>query len=176
MIVMDRAVGGRRGGLTLLEVVFACVVLSVVLLGVFSAMGSAQRADVLTRERQAASEKASEMLDTLLSGEVPAAGAFQAIAFDVPFNTGRAGLAPNLTPAEPFPMDAWTWAGAPAPSSVTQAGIAVARVGVDPTNDAGTDANNANLMEVRVVVAWRSAAWRPGQPDQQLELVGRRIR
>ena len=167
---------GRRDGLTLLEVVFAVVVLSVVLLGVFSAMNSAQRADVLTRERQAASEKASEMLDTLLSGEVPAAGAFLAIPFEVPFNTGRAGARPNLTPAEPFPTDAWTWAGAPVPSPVTQAGIAVARVGVDMTNDGGIDANNANLMEVRVVVAWRSAAWQVGQSDQQLELVGRRIR
>jgi type II secretory pathway pseudopilin PulG len=160
-----------RAALTLLEVVVAIGVLSIVLLGVFSAMSSAQRSDTLTRERAAASEEAFKMLDSLLAGEVPdLAGPNVAVPFDVPFNSSR------LVPADPYPTDPWTWVGETPPSSVTMAGIAVARVGVDMLDDDGTDPENDDLMEVRVTVAWRSAAWQVGQADQRIDIVGRRLR
>lgn len=159
-----------RRGLTLLEVVLAVVVLSVVLLGVFTALRTAQRTDALTRERQAASEEAFKMLDTMLSGLLPESGAPVVIPFDVPYQSGV------LRPANPYPTGIWTEAGAVAPSTVTMAGVAVARVNVPLVEGDTGAASNDQLIEVRVQVAWRPMDWQPGENDQRIELVSRRMR
>lgn len=164
-MTLSRREAREQDGLTLVEVVMSVGVLSVILLGMFSAMASAQRTDALTRERAAASEAAFNMLDAVLSGPVPAAGEFVELPFNVEVDTGKAGTLPVLRPANPFPTSPWTFIGQPAPSPVMQAGIAVARVGVD-------DGNDVDLMEVRVLVAWRAA----DDTNQRIELVSRRLR
>lgn len=158
-----RDVGSGRDGLTLIEVVVAAGVLSVILLGTFSAVSAAQRSDVLTRERAAASEACFAMLDAVLTGPVPAAGEALAITFPASYDTGRGSV--DLRPADPFPSEPWTFIGESPPATVTQAGIAVARVGVD-------GAANEDLMEVRVLVAWRAA----DGTNQRVEAVSRRLR
>jgi type II secretory pathway pseudopilin PulG len=161
---------GRRGGLTLLEVVFAVGVLSIILLGVFSAMNTAQRADALTRERRSASEVAFAMMDTLLSGEAPPVVSGVVTPEWTPFAVPHNGS--TLKPADPYPMEPFGGvAGAPEPPTV--GGIPVAGLALTSVPDVA----NMNLIEVRVVVAWRPSDWtRVGDPDQRIELVSRRIR
>lgn len=157
---------GGRGGLTLIEVVIAAGVLSLIILGMFSAMNAAQRADVLTRERAAASEACHAMLDSMLTGPVPIAGEAVEVTFPVMYETGNGSVA--LRPATPYPSDPWTFIGEPQPT-MTMAGVAVARVGV---NIGTTNEANDDLMEVRVMVAWRAA----DETDQRVEAVSRRTR
>jgi type II secretory pathway pseudopilin PulG len=162
-------------GLTLLEVVFASAILSFVLLAVFSAMSMVQRSDALTRERQAASEEAFKMLDTMLALDPETTGAGMALPFDVPVHGGGSTVA-NLKPADPYPTDPWDWAGAAAPSPVTMAGIAVAKSGVSLEDGETANADAVNLIEVRVTVCWRPADWKVGDKDQRIDLVSRRVK
>jgi len=155
-----------RGGLTLVEVVMAAGVLSVVLLGMFSAMNASQQSDVLTRERAAASEACHAMLDSMLTGSVPGAGTALEVQFPVNYATGNGNVA--LEPAAAYPSDPWTFIGQTQPT-MTVAGVAVAKVGV---NVGTTDEANDDLMEVRVLVAWRAA----DGTDQRVEAVSRRVR
>lgn len=156
-----------RGGLTLVEIVMACAVLSIVLLGMFGAMNSSQRADVLTRERAAAAEACHAMLDSMLTGAVPGAGSVLEVQFPVSYDTGNGSV--PLDPAVNYPSDPWTFSGTAQPT-MTVAGIAMAKTGVnigDTVNEANDD-----LCEVRVLVAWRSA----DGTDQRIEAVSRRVR
>ncbi|MBX3470683.1 MAG: prepilin-type N-terminal cleavage/methylation domain-containing protein [Planctomycetes bacterium] len=160
-----------REGLTLVEVVIAVGILSLILLGTFGAMATAQRTDLLTRERMAAAEACYNALDTILTGEVPAAGASVSFQFPVAFKSGRDTLTP-LRPAFAYPTDLWTWASVAPPAPITLAGVAVAKVGVNATNPDANDAGNVDLMEARVMVAWRAA----DGTDQRFEARARRVR
>lgn len=146
-------------GLTLIEVVIATGILSIFVLGMFSALTSAQRADVLTREHAAASEACFSMLDAVLGGAVPDSSGAVEVPFAVDVKT-TAGARP-LVPASPYPDDPWTFLGRTAPTTVSQPGIAVARI-----------VEGEDLMEVRVTVAWRAA----DNTNQRLEVVSRRLR
>lgn len=156
-----------RGGLTLVEIVMAAGVLSVVLLGMFGAMNTSQKSDVLTRERAAAAEACHAMLDSMLTGPVPGVGSPLEVQFAVSYDTGNGSV--SLEPAATYPSDPWTFTGGTQPT-MTMAGIAVAKVGVN----IGDTANEVNddLMEVRVLVAWRAA----DGTDQRVEAVSRRVR
>jgi Tfp pilus assembly protein PilV len=163
---------GRRG-LTLVEVVFASGVLSIIMLGVFSALSSAQRADMITRERQAVSEKAAEMLDAMLAYDAPPAGTGVAVAFDVTLDlAGTIKLKP--APDDATVAATWAWSLDPsAPSTPTMGGVAAVRAGVDTRPGSNDAAGNTDLLEARVVFAWHPA---DGQGVQRVELVSRRIR
>jgi prepilin-type N-terminal cleavage/methylation domain-containing protein len=195
-----------RSGLTLIEIVMATAVLAVVLLGMFSAMNNSQRADMLTRERAAAAEACHAMLDTMLTGALPApTDPATVVLFPVYYQTGNGevdttnnvdddgdGIVDDsgevvLKPAATYPSDPWTFSGTtqPGASAMTvlvgtvatpAAGVAVVKAGVDVGNT--KDENNDDLIEVRVVVAWRSALVQAnGTPiDQRIEATSRRIR
>ncbi len=164
MLTLRRRPSAREA-LTLIEVVIAVAILSVILLGMFSAIASAQQADRLTREHAAVSEAAFNVMDEMLTGGVPEDGdPARVLQFPVTINTGRGQV--DLLPARSFPTDLWTLAGATAPAPVTEPGVAVAYIKVDG------DAANTDLMEVRVLVAWQSA----DGSDQRVELVSRRVR
>lgn len=164
----QRGARSAREGLTLVEIIMAVGVLSIFLVGMFATMASAQRADVLTRERAAASEAAYTMLDTIMTSDFDAVSD-RTLAFNVEFDTGRAGGQPFLTPAQSFPTDIWTAMGQTAPTSFATAGVAVTRAGVE---DFASDTENPDLMEIRVMVAWRAA----DGSDQRIDVTSRRTR
>lgn len=157
--------GGARDGLTLVEIVMAVAVLSIFLVGMFATLANAQLADVLTRERAAASEAAFTMLDTVMTSDFDLM-ANRSLAFDVEFDTGRSGAQPRLAPARTFPTDVWTSMGQTPPATITTPGVVVTRTGVDG------DPGNADLMEVRVMVAWRAS----DGTDQRIDVTTRRVR
>lgn len=163
--LQQRTAPRGRDGLTLVEIVIAVAILSVFLVGMFATMASAQRADVLTRERTAASEAAFTMLDTIMTSDFDLMSN-RTLTFNVEFDTGRAGTQPFLAPAASFPTDVWTSWGQTAPTTFPTAGVVVTRTGVDG------DAGNTDLMEVRVMVAWRAF----DGTDQRLDVTSRRVR
>lgn len=142
---MVAARGSSRAGLTLIEITISFGILMVLLTGVFAAMASSMRAEVLTREHQAASETALLQLDTVMSNPTLAFVDAES-AFDVQFKSGRAGAAPTdtlLSPQDPLPAD----------YAQNRTGRIVTRL-INPT-----------LLEVRVSVAWRGADNRPARLD-----------
>lgn len=162
-----------RSGLTLIEIVMATAVLSIVLLGMFGAMDSSQRADVLTRERAAAAEACHSMLDSVLTGPMPGSGNALELAFAVNYDTGNGNV--PLKPATTYPSDPWTFkgsgSGAPMLAGVAVAGVAIVKGGVN-VGDGTPNEDNTNLIEARVLVAWRSA----DGSDQRVEATSRRVR
>jgi prepilin-type N-terminal cleavage/methylation domain-containing protein len=155
-------------GLSLVEVVVAVGVLSIILLGLMASFASAQRADLLTREHQAASEAAFKQMDTLLMNPnfdaVPTKGHFH-----VQFKS--TGGAVNLKPAETPP------AGYEVP--VDGSGDATLETGhytalqMTATNGfSGDQLLGADCMQLSVTVAWRGA----DGSDQRVDLVTMRVR
>lgn len=141
--------GARRRGFTLLEVVLALGVLSVLLIGLFSCLASSMRVDGLTREHQAASEAAAGQLDVYLTD--PALTFQDAEAyFDVPSKVGGAVLAPP----------------APLPPGWTQARAGRVELRLNP------DGLGSDLLRVSVSVAWRAA----DGTAQRVDLVSLRTR
>lgn len=162
--------GGARGGLTLIEVVFAVGLLAIFLLGMFSTLATAMKSDALTREHQAASDAAMRQLDLVVS--IPNFPTIQrsvgttpvpAYAFEATYGPPRAGTPPKGTLTLPalatadVPLNADD-AGTAGADESTWAGRVV--VVTDPDGDGSTD-----LVEVRVTVAWRAADNRPARVD-----------
>lgn len=152
----------RDAGLTIVEIVLALGVLSIFLTGVFAAMLHAQRADVLTRERAAASEACFRELDRVLSNPSYATVVNIVDTFDVRYDTGRSAagepVSASLGPADPYPADLQ-----PRPSA-THAGTVVTVQ--DPDGDGSND-----VLEVRASVAWRAA----DGSNQRVDAVARRV-
>lgn len=157
-----------RDGLTLVEIVMAVALLSIFLLGMFTTLANAQRADMLTRERAAASEAAFTMLDTVLTSDFDLMSN-RTLAFNVEFDTGQSGTQPFLTRAKTYPTDIWTELGQTAPTSITTAGVAVTQTAVE---DFTGDTGNSDLMEIRIMVAWRAC----DGSDQRIDVTTRRVR
>jgi prepilin-type N-terminal cleavage/methylation domain-containing protein len=150
----------RRRGLTLLEVVLSTAVLSVVLLGTFSAMAHAARADALSRERDAATRQALLELDDR-SAAIVTPASFDAelvdppldVAFDVLVETAR-GVRTPLPPA-----------------ARGHASGRVGRLTATPVRD-GTYDGKVHLVELKASVRWRAA---DGQ-DAQVVLSAWKVR
>lgn len=182
-----RASGRRaRRAVTLVEVAVAAAVLAVFLLGIFSALGVARRAQVLTRERQVASEAAHAKLDELAATPfdelVPLAGqGFSARhAFDVGYRfedpdadglaAATISLAAVATAEDPLNPDD------PA-TAADEAGFA-GRLRVSDDGDGDglpddlDDDDVTDRLELQAIVVWRGADGAP----QRLELVTRRTR
>lgn len=175
-----------RRAVTLVEVAVAAAVLAVFLLGIFSALAVARRAQILTRERQVASEAAHAKLDELAATPfdelVPLAGqGFTARhAFDVGYrfeDPEADGLA-EATSSLP------AIATAEAPLNPDDAGTAAdearfagrLRVSDDGDGDGLPDDLDddevADRLELHAIVVWRGVDGAP----QRLELVARRTR
>lgn len=161
-IVEEAARAGERG-LTLIEVVFASAILSVLLLGLFSSMAHAMRMDALSREREAATRAAMQELDDRVMA-VSTDTAFDAlvtptpldVSFHVALDTGNGQV--NLTPAQTSPANA---------SPSTQVG----RLTVTELTE-GTYDGVVHLIQARAVVRWRGSDGR----DAEVILVSRKVR
>lgn len=151
-----------RDGLTIVEIVLALGVLSIFLTGIFAAMLHAQRADVLTRERAAASEACFRELDRVMGNPSFALIADVTDSFEVRYDTGRSAagepLSVPLEPADPYPAEL---ASRPNPA---HAGTVVTVQ--DPDGD-----GSADVLEVRVTVAWRAV----DGSNQRIDAVARRL-
>ena len=147
-------------GLTLIEVVVATGVLSIVITSMFGTLGGFQRTETMTRERQAASQAAFRQLDLVGASAFSSLGGWNGAAFDVPYND-------TLLPAAFVPINT---------------GLDADRVGrvvvVDVDLDGDGNAEDydgdaiADLVEIRVTCAWRSV----DGSDASFEAVTRRSR
>ena len=145
--------------LSLLETTLSLVLLLVVLGAVFTSVNVASRSERNGRERQAAKAAANAALQELRVlpfEETPRGVNLESHAFAVSANSGAGpfALPPASAAFEPLNTAAEDRAGH---VSVLE----------DPEGD-GT----AELLELRVVVAWRST----GGADERLELVTRRVK
>jgi hypothetical protein len=157
---MKRLPRATSRGLTLVEVVVATGVLSVVITSMFSVLGSFQRTEVMTRERQAASQAAFRHLDLVGASSFGSLSSWNGAAFDVPYNE-------TLLPGPSVPINT----GADA----DRVGRVVI-VDVDLDGDGSAEDYDgdsvSDLVEIRVTCAWRSV---DGQ-DASFEAVTRRSR
>lgn len=157
-----------RAGLTLLEIVLATGVLSVVLLGMFSAMAHGSRMNGLRREREAATRRALEYIELrVMSANTDTA--FDALttlteSFDVQLTTGD-GNTFSLPPAQ---LDAL-------PNNLAGQLVVTGDLngnGSD-TDDEGYYDGKPNMLLATATVRWRSAYGGPGTTagDQDQEVV-----
>ncbi len=143
-----RAFGGRRKALTLVEIVFATALLVILLTGLFAALGSARKAEVWSREHQAASDAAFRTLEELAA--TPYGALTPGIAaFEVPYGEGGTTLPAadaSFYPLQDDPdtadVDESTWAG----RLIVREGP-----GLNDYDGDGT----ADVLELEAVVAWR---------------------
>lgn len=174
-----------RRDFSLVEVVIATGMLAVFLLGLTSALQLGQQSATLAREQQAALEAANRQLDLITSAgdvdqilRVAGTGGGGAkdvgeYAFAVPY--GEGALSPASAAYLPLNPDA---AGTAGDESQLPGHVRVIE-DVDGDGVIGGDEDldgdgSVDYLEVRVVVAWRSAAL--GGADQSLELVSRVVR
>ena len=151
------------GGLTLVEVVIASAILSVLLLGLFSSMAHAMRMDALSREREAATRAALQEIDDRVMA-VSTAADFDAlvtptpldVAFHVAIDTGNGQV--NLSPAQSNPANA---------SPSTQVGRLTVTTLAEGTYD-----SVVHLIQARAIVRWRGVDGR----DSEVILVSRKVR
>lgn len=131
-----------RAGLTLVEIVMAVGLFSLLVLGLFSSMTTAMKVEAMTREHQAASEAATRQLDLFMT-DPALAFADTTTYFDVQFKTDKdqtgTPTVSLLRPSNPLPTG-WT-------------GTRPGRVLVDLDPDGMGD----NMVRITVTVAWRSA-------------------
>lgn len=154
-----RATASSRSGLTLVEIAVAVGVLALLLAGLFAAMASSLKADVLTRERQAAAEAASRQLDSYLTDPALSFSADSEAYFDVPFKTGDGEV--NLTPSSPLPTG-WT-----------QSRAGRVHVDVNPTDPVdGASSMGDDIVMITASVSWMGADYRA----QRLDMVSMRVR
>ncbi len=155
-----------RRELTLVEVVFSTGLLGVLLAGLFAALGSARRAELYSREHQAASDQAFQLLEshaatpfgTLLElcrdGATPDGySAVHTQAFDVPY--GQSATT-SLPPADEafYPRNADD-PDTPADEAAYAARVFV-RVPTTGTVELDGDADAVpDVVEIEVVVAWK---------------------
>lgn len=149
---------GRRTAFSLVEVTVALGVLSILFAGLIGAILTSASHATAVREHQAASQAALARLDQEMTAEYSAfTGSFPVFVTTGRTNAAGTALRAQLTPAPSafFPQDA---------ANPTNAGH-VTRT-LNPDGNTGTD-----LMEVRVTVAWRSAAG----GNARVDVVSRRI-
>lgn len=119
----------HRRTLSLLELLIATALLSVVLLSLFGSLFSSDRLRTLTRERTAAGLRAVSMLEEVAASDWDALPGRSGETFEVAVETGNGGW--QLEPP----------AGLPAPGLVTV-----------------VDAASPDLRQIRVSVRWSSRA------------------
>jgi type II secretory pathway pseudopilin PulG len=156
-----RKPASRREALTLVEILFALAVLSILLLGVFATLATAQKASIMARERAAASESCFRQLDLVLANPTFDAVADTSGVFEVEYDTGRGGVH-LAAAADPYPTELES---VRPPASHDKPGTVVTVR--DPDGD-----GSAGVLEVRVTVAWRSV----DNTNQRLDAVARRLR
>ena len=154
---------GSRAGMTLIEVVTALAVLAVLLTGLFATLAAAQRTEVATREYQAASAAVYQRLEVVASHRSfsDTLTTWNGAAFHVPYHDDLP-LPPAATPLN---------AGADAEKAGR---IEIVEVDVDgdgAPDDFDGD-GSADLIEIRVVAAWRSV----DGSDRRVEALVRRSR
>ena len=148
--------------MTLVELVTALAVLAVLLTGLFATHAAAHRTEVATRENQAASSAVYQRLDVVASHRSfsDTLTTWDGAAFHVPYQDLR------LLPAT-APLNAGV--------DAEKAGrIQVVEVDVDGDGDPEDydGDGSADLIEIRVVAAWRSA----DGSDRSVEAMVRRSR
>lgn len=172
----------RQRSMTLIEVAIATSVLSVLMLGLLSSLNVAQRSSFYVQERQAALEAAQRQLDLVTSaGDIDAilrvpgvgSGAIKNVteyAFQVPLRGST--LAPATATWLPLNADD------PATSVDEREFAGHVRViedvdgdGVLTSDEDFDDDGAVDLIEVQVIVAWRSKAL--DGADSQVELISR---
>ena len=157
---MKRPLGALSRGLTLIELVVATGVLSIVITSMFSTLAGFQRTETITRERQAAAQAAFRQLDLVGASRFSGLSNWNGAAFDVPYND-------MLLPVASVPINT---------------GVNANRVGrivvveVDLDGDGSAEDydgdGDADLLEIRVTCAWRSV----DGSDASFEAVTRRSR
>lgn len=149
----------RPAGMTLLELTIAAALLVVVLVAAFGSLGSTQRHDRLTRERRAASQAAFDQLDLVAALDFTATPARAEFPVAVP--TGRADVVgPTVVAAQEIPLRppaAYPIPRPPGADTTLPGQVITVR---DPEGRGDVD-----LLEVRVVVAWRAADGTTGRVD-----------
>jgi hypothetical protein len=172
---------GRRAGLTVVEVAFALGVLMILLAGLFTTLSMSRSAEEAAREDQAATEAvfrvqddlAALPYDTLIQAaldtdEDPLAGwvAVPQFAFGVQRARGGQDMAPASDDFEPLNID---W-----PDSVRDESTLVGHVYLrqDPDDHGADGEPSENLLEIRVIAAWRAA----DGGERRVESVTRRTR
>jgi prepilin-type N-terminal cleavage/methylation domain-containing protein len=157
-VIVKRPLGTR--GLTLIEVVVATGVLSIVLTSMFGTLGGFQRAETMTRERQAAAQAAFRQLDLVGASSFSSLSGWNGAAFDVRYND-------TLLPAASVPINTG--------GDADRCGRVVV-VDVDLDGDGAAEDydgdSTADLVEIRVQCAWRSV----DGSDASFEAVTRRSR
>ena len=152
--------------MTLIEVVMAAGLLMVLLSGLFASLATARRVEVLTRERQAASEAASRVLDRLTAdtqfGDLVRGTEVPVYAFDVPY--GPTSLPAAQAAYWPRNLDDPDTA---ADESAFAGHVSVTDLAIDGDYDGD---GVADAVDVRVTVAWRSV----DGSNQRVDLIVRR--
>lgn len=130
----------RRAGLSLVEIVMATGVFSLLVTGIFGAMGASMKVEAMTREHQAASEAATRQLDLFMT-DPALAFANSTTYFDVQLKTDKVEAATRnlLRPSVPLPTG---WTG-------TQPGRVLVELNPNGLGD--------NLVRITTTVSWRSA-------------------
>lgn len=141
----------RRSGLTLLEVVFAAAILSVLLLGVFTSLAHAMRSEALTREREAATRRALLELDDRTAAVITPAN------FDAAFVDTRLD--------EGFDVEVDAGDGTRVSLPLARRPNENGRVGQITATELpeGTYDGRAHLVELRAVVRWRGVDGRDAE-------------
>lgn len=164
-----------RAGLTLIEITVALAVLSVMVLGLFSALSSSMAIEAATREHQAASEAAMREMDLQMS--VPNINLVTALQanpkeFHVQVKTGKTDAAGALVvtnlPAAEVPINADDVATAADESAMAGR----VEVNSDPDGD-----GQVNLVEITVSVKWRTVKGGPqvGGRDARIDVRSMRV-
>lgn len=165
-----------RAGLTLLEVVIATAILSVVLLGMFSAMAHGLRMDALSREREAAASRALEYLDERVMVASTDTAFDDLLDLDEGFDVtvGRSNGQGDLGG---YPLaEATNPDDAIAPHGTGKVGRLRVTGDLDGsgsvTNDAGYYDGKVNLVLASAVVRWRGIDGR----DQEVVVTSMKVR
>ncbi len=162
---MRTRTGGARGarGLSLIEVMIATVLLAIAMLGIASSFHTAQTAQTLARERQAAATAALSQLQNVVevASRATSDAQFTAVADDFGsggFNNGyfhvimTADTVDVASAAATAPAGAMTPAAAGADWPADRTGDALVHAGFTQVTSPRT-----GMLEVTVIVGWRSA-------------------
>ena len=167
----------RGAGLSLIEVVVAVAMLGLFMLGSTATLANAQRAEGFTREHQHASEAAYRQLDLIMSTpSIDGIATGQRNGSDIAtlaFHVAYQGA--NLIPADAAFVPPNPEAGG---GESTMAGH-VRVVELDLDGDGAVDDydldGRADIVEVRVVVAWREGNG-GSSPNRRVDIAARRTR
>lgn len=156
-----------RDGLTLVEIVVAIAVLSVLVLGMFQTLNSAQRYDMLAREHQAASEAAFRELDFLMAYPTFDSIADITSAFHVAYKSSGGEVNMSPAPSSYFPLNTDNASTTSIDESLMAGHITTVR---NPS--IGSTALGDDIIQVNITVAWRGA----DGGSQRVDLVTMRAR